>query len=404
MDSFEPRAWCGWLPAVILSGGCFGLGNYEVDSCPLPLGTSSIVQATGNLAATSDLTFVSMNGASRVAAFADVSSVLAVSDDGFVGPSAGFFGALSLSPRQPSVVPIGSGFAALAIATTSPCTSGQIAFEYVSADSTTGDTVVPSAEPCPTAGSALPSLVPLPDGATAIAAWYQTSIASRSDPLESCAAAVAAPLVAAVVAGATTDVPALGQPVVLTTSGISLRQAALTPWPGHSQVLLAAPDQNSVSLWALDATLASVAPSIPVAALAGARAVSLAIATDGSDRVAIVAEIGCSPQSIALAVGTPSGNFGPATIVAAQGDAPAVQPSVAWVPAQGNWIVSWISATGGPHVLARRFALDGSAAGGAIDPATPATGACVGVGGDVLAYAPQQPGGSFLNVSLGCVR
>jgi hypothetical protein len=124
--------------------------------------------------------------------------------------------------------------------------------------------------------------------------------------------------------------------------GISLRPPAMTAIQGASQVLVAAPDGTAVSVWALDGAQSPGSPtSIP--GLAGARAVSMAAANDGSDRVAIVAELGCAPQTIALALGSLSGGFGQVTTVVPAGSAAAVQPTVAWVPSQSYWIVSRIS-------------------------------------------------------------
>jgi hypothetical protein len=128
------------------------------------------------------------------------------------------------------------------------------------------------------------------------------------------------------------------------------------------------------------------------------------VATDGSGRIAVVAEIGCSPQSIALAVGSLESGFGQATIVApAESDA-AIEPTVAWVAPQKKWLVSWISLRGGAHALARRFDPEGHPAGETIDPAVAATGAGVAPDGSLSAYVPEREGGSFVNASLGCAE
>jgi hypothetical protein len=141
-----------------------------------------------------------------------------------------------------------------------------------------------------------------------------------------------------------------------------------------------------------------------VTGLAGATAVSISAANDGTDRVAIVAELGCAPQSIALALGTASGGFGPVTTVAPAGSDASVQPTVAWVPTQGYWIVSWISLSGGAHALAQRFDTNGNAVGGVIDPSAAAIAACVQSDGSILAYEPSAGGGSFVSTSLGCAQ
>jgi hypothetical protein len=171
--------------------------------------------------------------------------------------------------------------------------------------------------------------------------------------------------------------------------------------PGLSQVLVAAPDGDAVSVWALDASLSASSP-VSVPGLAGARAVSMAVATDGSGRVALAAEIGCTPQTIALVGGTLSGGFSEAIVVAGANGAAAVQPTVAWVASEGDWVVAWISADGGAHVLAQRFDAGGVARGGVIDPSTPATGASVDGDGSLLEYVPAS--NSFVKASLGCAE
>ena len=140
---------------------------------------------------------------------------------------------------------------------------------------------------------------------------------------------------------------------------------------------------------------------MPVHALARARAVSIAAATDGSSRIAVVAELGCAPQTLAMSVGTMRGGFGPLIRVEKAATGADVQPTVAWVPAENDWMVSWIATAGGAHVLARRFDADGTPAGSVIDPSAPATAAAAGSDATVLAYQASA-GGSFVKVALGC--
>jgi hypothetical protein len=170
-----------------------------------------------------------------------------------------------------------------------------------------------------------------------------------------------------------------------------------------SAIVVASPDGNDVSVWSVDATL-SPGPSVSVPVLAGARAVSVATANDGSDRIAIVAEIGCAPQSIALAVGTLADGFERGVTVAQAGTGAAVEPTVAWVASESAWIVSWVATTGGAHVLARRFDGVGSPVGGDVTPGVAATGAAITSEGSVFAYAPGPGGGSFVDTSLGCAE
>jgi hypothetical protein len=155
-----------------------------------------------------------------------------------------------------------------------------------------------------------------------------------------------------------------------------------------------------VGLWSLGPK-ASAGPPITIPVLAGARSVALALASDGSGRVAVVAEIGCAPQGIALAVGTLERGFATATVVAPAGSDLAVAPSVAWIEGQNRWVVTWISSSGGPHVLARSFDARGNALGAVVDPGLGATSASVTSTGDVFGFVASSS--SFVATSLGCV-
>ncbi|HEY3822543.1 MAG TPA: hypothetical protein VGL81_35505 [Polyangiaceae bacterium] len=376
-----------------------GLGNYDVETCAAPVGTTTTIQQVGSLSS-SAITFAS-DGASPIGAFPTQagggSCVQAVDSSGYVeSSSCPFF--VGLAPEQPWVIPLAGGHAAGAVLTTAPCTDGAIAFQFIG-QSIGGGTQPPTT--CGT-GAALPSVAALAaDGSTALVTWYSTALSTRSDPIQSCAAAKPAALLAAVVTGANTANPTLGTPVTLTSAGTSVRPASMAQVAGQSQVVVAAPDGNDVSVWLLDASLSTgTATTIP--GLAGAYAASLGMATDGSGRIAVVAEIGCAPQTIALVGGTLSGGFSEAVIVAEADGAAAVQPTVAWVASESDWIVSWISAEGGPHVLARRFDAGGVARGDVIDPSTPATGASVASDGSLLAYVPGST--SFVSASLGCAE
>jgi hypothetical protein len=371
-----------------------GVGNYAVDTCPQAQPAGQLVPPPS---------FASFDGAAPMGAFVSGGCVEAVGPAGYLqspcslldsGPSG------DLAPQQPTVVPIGGGYAAAAVATTAPCTVGQLSFESV----TEGGGVSPVAQAAcsTTGGAALPSIAPLPGGSSALVAWYETPITSRGDPIQSCAGAAAAPLQLALASGATSLNPSVGTPKVLTSRSISVRPPAMTTLQGSSQVLVAAPDGNAVSLWALDSTLSPGAP-VSVPGLAGARAV--AIATDGSGNIAIVAELNCTPQTIALSIGTLGGGFGEVTNVVTATAGSAVQPTVAWIASQGHWLVSWIATTGGAHALAQRFDPGGNPVGGIIDPSAAAIAACVTSDGNLFAYEqPAGANGSFLGVSLGCAE
>ena len=247
---------------------------------------------------------------------------------------------------------------------------------------------------CDPSGASLPSIAATGNN-TAILTWYQTSIANRTDPIQSCAAATAAPLLAATVnVGANSAT--IGTPVTLTTQSTSIRPAA-TLLVG-SEVVVAAPNASGVGIWTLDAT-GKPGPPVSIPGLAGAKAVS--IATDGAGNFAVVAEIGCSPQSIVLAIGTFAGGFSKTTTIVQKGSQSAVQPTVAWVASQSSWIVSWI-ATPPAKALAMRLDSSGNPQGGVIDPSTAGDGACATADGRLLAYVPGAA--SFVTASLGCAE
>lgn len=388
------------LLALVATACTFtGLGNYDVETCAKPKGFSTTVQKVG---AVTDLGFSSASGKSTIAAFAaDVTGgacIEAVGPAGFLNTSCSFLAdEPSLSPHQPMAVPLSGGFAAAIIATTAPCTVGQLEYRF-NAPSVAGKANVP----CPTGspGATLPALAPLSDGSTVIVSWYATSYALRTDPISSCAGAVAAPIKVAIVTSAA-SAPVIGAPIDLGDTGISIRPPAIVAVPGSTQAIVAAPFGNDVSVWSIDTSNVSsnLSPaSIP--SLAGARAVAVGIASDNSGRIAIAAEIGCNPQSIALSVGTIAGGFSKATVVAAADGDLAVAPSVAWIDGQNRWVVGWVSSHGGAHALARSFDVSGNALAPALDPSTDATGASVTSDGSILGFVASSS--SFVETSLGC--
>src|ERR1019366_7106071 len=312
-----PRA----ILAPLLCASCTfgGLGNYPVETCPSATGATTTVQGVGALGLNADLAFASANGGAPYGAYVSGvgagTCVQAVGTGGYISPmGCAFFAATpGLSLRQPWVTTMGAGRAVAAVATTAPCTQGQIRFEYDAPSGTLGAPEGSSAGPmgtCDATGASLPSLAPLGD-TTALVAWYQTALTTRSDPLQSCEAALAAPLVTAVATVfAGTSTAAVGPPAPLTARSVSIRPPAVVAL--GSQVIVAAPADDDVGVWALDGNGAnSLSASIP--GLKGARAVS--IASDGAGHLAVVAEIGCSPQSIALSTGTLERGFGPTVVI-----------------------------------------------------------------------------------------
>lgn len=404
-ESSRPRFAARLLPLVAMgAAGCTfgGLGNYDVETCADPNGTLAPVQQVGMLSG-DDLAFSNSAGMSPIAAYPAIGAsgacVQAVGGGGYVA-SAGCALLPGQEAEQPWVVALGGGYGAIAIATApgaGACPVGALAFQYLDPD------VTGSAGSACAGGAALPSLAPVSaDGATAIATWYATPYPTRSDPLQSCASAGAATLEIAPITQANTGHPSLGAPVSLSTTGIAIRPAAVQPWPsgGGSGVVVAAPDGDAATVWSLGSNLA-VVESATLPALGGARAVTVGVATDGSERIAVAAEIGCAPQTLALLVGSFDGGFpaSPAIVAAADGYA-AVQATVAWIGEEHEWLVTWISTAGGPHMLARRYTAGGDALGGVIDPSVAATGAVAVGDGTAFAYVPATT--SFVRVSLGC--
>jgi hypothetical protein len=381
--------------AICTSCTLTGLGDYEVDTCSQPAGTTSTVQSVGQFTDTPTLS--SINGSSPVGSFVANDCVEAVTSGGNLQSTCSLL--VGVSPQQPVVVPIGGSYAAAAIATTTPCVDGQLSFQAL----TLGvPSMVAQAAAAPSCGAALPALAPLPGDEAMLIAWYETAISTREDPIGSCSGASAAPLVFAIANGVTTLSPEVGMPTMLTGQATSVRPPAVIPVPGSSQVVVASPDGNAVSVWPINGD-GSVGTAFQLPGLSGARAVSGAASPDG--RLALAAEIGCAPQSIALAIVTQGDLFRVTTVAAADG-AFAVNPTVAWVPSEGYWIVSWISGTSGTaHVVAQRFDTNGNAVGSNIDPSVSALTAAVTAGGALFGYTqPKGMNGTFLNISLGCAE
>jgi hypothetical protein len=234
----------------------------------------------------------------------------------------------------------------------------------------------------------------------------QGTIANRSDPIEDCGSAQPAELLESAVTINQSTATFTALPILLATQSTSMRPpATLAVGP---KVVIAAPNGSDVGVWSVDASTTTAPPPLSIPGLAGARAVS--IATDGAGNFAVVAEIGCQPGSIAMALGTLTGGFKQTITVVPKGTSSAVQPTVAWAAtnaapgfgAPSSWDVGWIAVSGGPHVKAMRFDSNGNPLGGVIDPGVNGVGATVTSTGSVLAYVPTP--NAFVNTSLGCVE
>jgi hypothetical protein len=420
----------GGLGAV--SGACTltGLGNYDIKTCS----QGQALGAVGGMSPWSGSptsATIGNAGGFAVASFVDPATrgIAAVPDkpNATVHNGGLLFSAL-LAPVQPYVAANGSGYIGAAIATTAPCTQGQVSVMTVANDmvsSTTpsggtmtgpdGGTVetpVPWQETCDLKGAALVAIAPSAlNGDEAFVTWFQRPANPNTfDPISSCTGLQPAPLKLDVLHGASSSAnPTLSgstsstSVVELSTSSVSVRAAGMAVL-GMTATLVAAPDGNAVSVWALasDPTPTSNVPApLKIAGMTNARAAS--IATNPSGGIAVVAEIGCAPESIALAIGKSSG-FGSVVTVTPAGSTYAVEPSVAWDPANGVWVVAWLSGEGGPHPLARRFDANADAVGGVLDPGLHgAVAVSATQGGTLFAYtAAGMANGVFEDVSLGC--
>jgi hypothetical protein len=410
------RLWLAALPAICVACTFTGLGNYQIATCPVDLGAQTNV---ASLSSENYLTFSNTTGTDAIGAFVGANPTCVAAVESAVNSAPGliqnpvvpgicFFGYESLgetlAPQQPYAAPMGGGHAMAVVASTNPsapCTQGQVWLDYVASPATDNFGSEPT---CDAAGSALPAVASL-GATTALVAWYRTSLSSRSDPIGSCSTATAAPLVL-YSANVNTSNPMvfLAASAPLTTTSISVRPPALVLSPTQpGTVLLAAPNGNDVGVWSIDDTLTGSGP-VSIPGLAGARAVSMA--TDGGDNIAVVAEIGCSPQKITLALGTLSGGFSRTLTIAAANGSPAIQPTVVWVSATPNystspsaWLVSWISVAGGAHALAQWVDTSASPIGGVIDPNVVQTsGGAALSDGNLLAYTSS----GFVTASMGC--
>ena len=254
----------------------------------------------------------------------------------------------------------------------------------------------PSRLPCDAAsGVALPALAQLTSSQAAIA-WYAVPFSDRATPVESCQSAKPAPAHARFRArrGRRNADACLGK-ASLASSSTSVRPPALRR--AGDQVVVAAPLDSAVGVWTIDS---SEKPSKPISipGLAGARGVSVGVTTDGSG-IAVVAEIGCGTQSIELAIGSVAMGFDKVVEVAPSNGALAIDSEVTWIQSRQEWLVTWISAAGGGHLLARRFTPDGAPIGGPIDPSVKASVAMPTGVGDVLTFDGTSV---FSDIGIGC--
>lgn len=392
MFASEPRTW---VLLLLSACGCTfaGLGDYDVEVCKRPLGNDVTVQQVGMV---DDVGFTAASGQDVIGAVVTKGGCIqAVNGDPMLSRSCAFLAdETALAPRQPRVVPLGGGYATSFVAGTAPCAQGALGFR-MTAPATSGALD----RPCNQSGVSLPAIAPLSDGNTVVMAWYSAALPADFDPVGDCASVVPSPIDWVTVAGAATASPRWGTEYRLTESSISVRPPALLGLPTQSQAILAAPLEGSVGVWRLSNDTAPPDP-LQLPGLAGARAVSIAIAPGGARPIAVVAEIGCAPQSIELSIGSFEKGFSDAVEVAPAGTGDAVMPTIAWLEESNHWVVSWISSSGNLHVLARVFDADGRPTGPAIDTGLPARAANVTAEGGVLGFVKEKD--AFVDTSLGC--
>jgi hypothetical protein len=261
-----------------------------------------------------------------------------------------------------------------------------------------------------TYGATLPALAAFSSGATALVAFYDARYIDREDPVAGCSSAATAVLDLVPINAPATATPDLQASTIkqLSADSTSVRPAALVTTP--NAILAAAPNVADVGIWAIGSSLTVSAPTT-MADMANARAVALAVNPMG--KLALAAEIGCTPTG-ALKVafgsfagaapandGDPSGvTMGAAVDLVPAGSTLAVQPSVAWVTSRNEWLVTWI--TEGPTVRAQRYQPDGTPIGGPFDVSYGSTVGAAGANGDGFVFDPIQTGNEWDEITLGC--
>jgi hypothetical protein len=287
----------------------------------------------------------------------------------------------NLEPRQVFARPLAGGTAATIVAT-SPCTAGELLYRFAGSGQAGKATLG-----CTALGAALPALALAGTGDRGVGAFYAVAHGQRKDALAGCSSAASAPLQVVLIDQAKTNAASFGTPTLLAQDTTSLRPPAVLSL--GSRVLLASPAGADVGVWLLEPQAKDVATvaGTTLPGLAGARAVSAAVRADGAGyQVAVVAELGCTPQKLALALfslDAATGAFGSPTVVtvAPAGAGFATATSVAFHSASNEWLVTWLA--DGPLVRSQR-----------VDPAGQLIGATADLSGFVGGKA--SPSGDLL--------
>ena len=270
----------------------------------------------------------------------------------------------NFEPRHAYARPLSGGTAALVIGT-SPCTQGELLYRFAGSGQAAKATLG-----CAPAGAALPAFALSGVGDQGIGAYYEVPYAQRKEPLSACPSAGPAPLNVVLIDDAKSSASALGSPQPLVTDATSVRPPSVLSL--GNRVLVVSPAGGDVGAWVLEASGGGVqtVSTTTLPGLAGARAVSASLKQDGAGfQLAVVAEIGCTPQKLALAL-LPldaQGTFGTPAVgqVAAASGGFQTATNVAWQEASKEWLATWL--VDGPAVRSQRLDASGKRVGPASD-------------------------------------
>jgi len=147
--------------------------------------------------------------------------------------------------------------------------------------------------------------------------------------------------------------------VPLTTAATAVRPPAIS-WQSPT-LFVASPDGSSATIWALSGQPLAMMTSQSLAALTGARGVSIGARanSNGTTSLAIVAELGCTPQAIHVEVVDYDPQAMSFTVVgdatlAMPGAGFQTTPTVVWTALRNRWLTTWV-VEAGPQVMGRFF-------------------------------------------------
>lgn len=300
-------------------------------------------------------------------------------------------------PRQPSVQPVGkTGFGVAYVETGAACKAGALGYRVFDA---TGVSAF-SRLVCD-AGAALPSLAVASNGRSATIVYLEAPLPSHDDAFDDCATLQPARLRVAQVTRADTNAALLSEPwpMALTDASLSVRAPALLRL--NEQLVVVAPAEGGVKLWRLDETAGVADAGVAIAGLEGAR--SVFVADDRRGHLALVAQVGCSPQALRLALGAydaRSVRFEPSFELVAASSSLAADPRVTWLAERGEWLVTWLQM--GPAIRALRLNPTGQPIGASFRLLEGAQGAAVDEAARVVGFEGSATDATFVRGALSC--